>query len=259
VRSTAPADPCVVAETIIDASGSGYTVRFDSGEGSNARLKGFTITGGGTYGVYCKNSRPYIQQCAITDNGSHGIYIRQDDTRYCTPDIIKNKIYNNGGRGIYGYAYLASRLRPDIKRNWIYENSGYGVYIYKGTATVYENTVAGNTSYGIRHSSSGSTTVKNCIVWDNGNDLNGCSATYSCIEDLDGGTGNIHTDPNFVDDTNGNYRLTHGSGCIDSANGNVASDWDIFGQVRIDDPNTPNTGIGDPNYVDMGACEYKPD
>jgi parallel beta-helix repeat protein len=259
VRSTAPADPCVVAETIIDAEGSGYTVRFDSGEGSNARLKGFTITDGGTYGVYLKNSRPYIQQCVITDNGSHGIYIRQDGYTYCTPKIKKNKIYSNSGKGIYGKADISGRLRPDIENNWIYENNSYGIYIYKGVATVYNNTIAGNTSYGIRHYSLGSTTVKNCIIWDNGNDLSGCSATYSCIEDLDGGTGNIHTDPNFVDDTNGNYRLTHGSGCIDSANGNVAPGTDIFGQARIDDPNTPNTGIGDPNYVDMGACEYDPD
>ncbi len=54
------------------------------------------------------------------------------------------------------------------------------------------------------------------------------------------------------------YGLTHGSGCIDSADGDAAPSTDIFGQARIDDPNTVNTGIGDPCYVDMGAHEYDP-
>jgi hypothetical protein len=282
VRSTDPEDPCVVTATIINANGVGKVVSFDVDNGPDATFKGFTITRGGghgiycyesdpliskciiedngSYGVYCKNSRLDIKQCAITDNGSHGICIRQDDRDYCIPTIEKNKIYDNRGLGIYGSGYISSRLRPSIKNNWIYENDSFGIYIYNGTATVYNNTIAGNTSYGICHLSSGSTTVKNCIVWENGNDIYGsnCIPTYSCIQDLDGGAGNIHTDPNFVDDTNGDYQLTHGSGCIDAANGNVDPPTDIFGEVRIDDPNTPNTGIGDPNYVDMGACEYNP-
>jgi parallel beta-helix repeat protein len=272
VRSTDPGNWDVVAATIINASDSGYTVRFDSGERTNSRLKGFTITRGGKYGVYCKNTMPYIQQCAITDNGSHGIYMYQTSRAFCRPTIQKNKIHDNGGRGICGYGNISRKLRPSIKSNWIYENGGYGIYIYKGRATVYNNTIVGNTSTGIRHRSSGSTTVKNCIVWDNGNDLSGsgCSATYSCIQDIDPGTGNIVGNPNnpsFVD-RNGpddilgtaddDYRLSSGSPCIDAANGNVDPTTDIFGQARVDDPNTPNTGIGNPIYVDMGAFEYNP-
>ncbi len=48
------------------------------------------------------------------------------------------------------------------------------------------------------------------------------------------------------------------SPCIDAANGNVDPDTDILGNSRYDDPNTPNTGTGDPDYVDMGAYEYQP-
>jgi len=311
VRSTDPCDPCTVADTIIDAGGSGYPVRFDSGEGSSSVLTGFTVTKGGSYGIYCYSS-PVISNCIIEENGSSGIYsyrsgdptirgniIRDNGGRgiyaylsstsgTASPKIENNEIYDNSGYGIYvsattpgsGEAWptiennkiygnssygiystgSTSRLKPTIKNNWIYENGGTGIRTYNGEAQVLNNTIYGHTSYGIHHIlSGGSTTVTNCIVWNNNNDLSGCSATYSCIENLDGGTGNIHTDPNFVDAANGEYCLTHGSGCIDSANGNVDPPTDMFGQVRIDDPNTPNTGIGNPNYVDMGACEYDPD
>jgi hypothetical protein len=47
------------------------------------------------------------------------------------------------------------------------------------------------------------------------------------------------------------------SPCIDAANGTVAPTTDIDGYSRYDDPCTPNTGTGDPNYVDMGAYEYQ--
>ena len=50
-------------------------------------------------------------------------------------------------------------------------------------------------------------------------------------------------------------QIVSGSPCIDAADGDVASTTDIFGNSRYDDPNTTNTGEGDPDYVDMGAYE----
>jgi hypothetical protein len=86
-----------------------------------------------------------------------------------------------------------------------------------------------------------------------------------------GGTGCIYSDPKFVnagnpDGTDGIWftsddglRLSsaNNSPCIDAANGNVDPTTDILGNERIDDPCTPNTGIGDPCFVDMGAYEYQ--
>ena len=77
VTSIDPTDPDVVAGTIIDASGSGSVVTFANGETSNAKLTGFTITGGyGTSpvigylywggGVYCYKSSPTIVGNVIT-------------------------------------------------------------------------------------------------------------------------------------------------------------------------------------------------
>ena len=46
VRSTDPTDPAVVETTIIDGGGTTSVVTFDSGEGPDSVLQGFTITGG---------------------------------------------------------------------------------------------------------------------------------------------------------------------------------------------------------------------
>ena len=52
-------------------------------------------------------------------------------------------------------------------------------------------------------------TITNCIIWGNGDDLVGASATYSCIEDIDDlGTGNIFADPQFVRGPRGTYYLS---------------------------------------------------
>ncbi|MCU0663534.1 MAG: hypothetical protein MUC50_14550 [Myxococcota bacterium] len=51
--------------------------------------------------------------------------------------------------------------------------------------------------------------------------------------------------------------LQSGSPCIDAANGDVAPQLDLDGLSRYDDPLTPNTGAGTPNYADMGAYEYQ--
>jgi hypothetical protein len=84
---------------------------------------------------------------------------------------------------------------------------------------------------------------------------------------IDGG-GNIDADPMFVqspddggdewgniNDDYGDLRLQGGSSCIDAANGDVAFNTDFLGNPRFDDPNISNTGVGIPDYADMGAYE----
>ncbi|HPD46095.1 MAG TPA: right-handed parallel beta-helix repeat-containing protein [Anaerohalosphaeraceae bacterium] len=51
------------------------------------------------------------------------------------------------------------------------------------------------------------TTVTSCILWNNGDDLEGCPATYSCIQDGDPGEGNIDEDPQFRTGALGDYYL----------------------------------------------------
>jgi hypothetical protein len=84
VRSSDPADPAVVAATVIDATlaadpGTGKpVVRCDSGEGAGTVLSGFTLTGGtgDTFwfstssggGMFCRLSHPTVTHCVFTGN-----------------------------------------------------------------------------------------------------------------------------------------------------------------------------------------------
>jgi len=76
-------------------------------------------------------------------------------------------------------------------------------------------------------------------------------------------TENIDGMPTFVDAANGNYRLAPGSLGIDAANYEAylaagGGPEGLGGLARIaDDPASPNTGMGIPNFLDMGAYELE--
>jgi parallel beta-helix repeat protein len=83
------------------------------------------------------------------------------------------------------------------------------------------------------------------------------TATYCDFEEIFPGTGNISLDPLFADAGANDFHLTALSPCIDSG----TSEWpapsvDIEGRLRVDDPDTPNSGGGLLDYFDMGAYEF---
>lgn len=91
-------------------------------------------------------------------------------------------------------------------------------------------------------------------------DIQGCggSGSWNSACGTDGG-GNIEMDPLFVDPANSNLRLQLVSLAIDAGN-NASLPPDIFtdldGNPRmLDIPTVPDTGIGTPPIVDLGAFE----
>ncbi len=264
---------------IIDCQGTGAEThrgfRFHSGEDETSVLDGFTITGGyflrniggaircdGSSptitnniithnvaeeggGIFCiSGSSPMIAHNRISDNwtsdGGGGI-----ECAHSSPTIVNNIITNNYDGGIY----IMNSGSPTVAGNLIVGNTGYGgIYLYWGdvAATIKDNTIVGN-SGGIL-SWAAHATITNCILWGNGDDLAGCSATYSCIQDDDQGEGNIHSNPLFVDPLNSDYHLLPSSPCIDAGDPDYVADpneTDLDGKPRI---------IG--SRVDMGAYEY---
>ena len=104
--------------------------------------------------------------------------------------------------------------------------------------------------------------ITNCVVWSNSPDQIAGTAhvTYSNIQDGYPGEGNISSNPLFTDPTSGDYRLSPGSPCIDAGDSTAVPPGittDLDGNLRfIDDPDTPDTGIGYP-CVDMGGYEFQ--
>jgi hypothetical protein len=237
LRSTNPNDPNVVASTSIDANGFTNGVEFESGEDSNSVLKGFTVMNATSAGVFIDDGSPVITQCILQGNDAGAEY-RQNSVDTV---ISRCKIKDNTSYGIFG-----QKGNANIKNNLIYDNPRGIKTASSASAVISNNTLVNNDVYGIENSAQGQLTISNCIVWDCNDDLQRCSATYSCIQDGDSGTGNIDFYPFFEDYANNDFHITKNSPCVDRGDPNFtdSGQTDIDGDSRVID-----------GWVDMGADE----
>jgi predicted outer membrane repeat protein len=127
----------------------------------------------------------------------------------------------------------------------------------------FSGNVVGYSGGAIYLTNSASLIVQNCLLWgDEPHEIEafegaGYSIYYTLASGGYSGVGVIDSNPLFVDPET-DLHLQPGSPCIDSAQGDLAPLTDADGAPRYDDPDTPNTGVGSPGYVDMGAFEYMP-
>ena len=161
------------------------------------------------------------------------------------------------GRGVNAWPGSTVHVINDT-----FDNNGVGAFVHGGSVDI-ANSIITNTK-GI----SGWAAVQVCCggtlasvsysdVWANAKGV----ANYGGTSDPTGTNGNISSDPVYVNEAQGNYRLNYGSPAIDAADGQVAwySFADIMGDPRYNDSEVaPKAGIVDSNgnYPDMGAYEF---
>jgi len=197
-----------------------------------------------------------VRSCRIRDNGHsevldfYGIYFDGSSADISVCNITAN---NDGGI----YCDYAGTSGISIKDNWICGNgtgAGCGIYFSSGheelaDVVIRHNTIADNTGYGI--STPGIPDIKNCIIWGNGSgslQSSDYDVTYSCIAGGYTGTGNISSDPCFVDTDANDFHLGPDSLCIDAGDPGFtpdATETDIDGEERVIN-----------GRVDMGADEF---
>jgi len=245
LRSTDPNDSQVVASTVIDVNDRRLDVVTVSGKIPGAQsvlVEGVTLTGG-RCGIRSRNLRaPHtitFSKCRIVENYHFGVF------GYGNLRLVNCVLARNGKRAMH------------IPRR-------------RGGCEVINCTVVNNGRYGLV--GKGIVKIFNSIVWGNGNNLHRCSATYSCIEDLDEGEGNIHSDPLFIDVPNGDYHLQMTSPCVnagDPASNSSQEPGDGDGRINMGAyGNTPEATLvhgGDGTsctltvIVDHGSVIKKPD
>ena len=234
-----------------------------------------------------------IVDCTITDNfsdGGGGLYSCIGLIINC--DISGNQADWSGGAMMW--CDDCTVVGCNISDN-VASLSGYGAggAVFSQRATYTNCTFANNTALSggaIYAWQFHEPTLYNCILWGNlattnqGHQiqLNTSSGSYCTLtiaySDLEGGQdgvwkaydewciidwgdGMIEADPAFADPDAGDFRPAAGSPCIDAAdNTRVPGDLtaDLDGNPRfVDDPDTPDTGFGDPPIVDMGPYEFQ--
>ena len=248
----------------------------------DATLDGFTVTDGNANssapgpdksgaGVY-SDSTLTISNCVFTGNHSdfRGAAIFNYNNSYST---ISNCTFTGNTAGSYGGAILITDDSSPTIINCEFSNNtadmeGGAISIDANTIPSTCSPVITNCTFSensavsaggaISNWGAGATpTITNCVLWGDtaGSgpeiyDYSGAASdvNYSNVEGgWTGGTGNINSDPLFMDPANGDFHLTYSSLCIDSGDNSAAGIpiFDFEGEPRIVD-----------TAVDMGADEY---
>ncbi len=281
LRSTDPHDPNIVAATVIDCNGDPNNPHrgfyFHSGEDANSILDGFTVTnswawnGGGMYNSY---SSPTVRNCIFSDN-SAGQWGGGMFNWHSSPTVTNCTFRGNSAVDRAGGMW-SDRSSPTVTNCVFSGNSADWstsvMYIWYSGLLLTNCTFSGNLSRsgygsGLYSGFYSSVTIRNCILLDgiSSGPNASLSVTYSNIAGGYAGTGNIDTDPCFLDPgywdpngtpgdadddfwVNGDYHLRPGSPCIDAGD-----------PIYVAGPNETDMD-GDPRIingrVDIGVDEY---
>ncbi len=280
---------------------------FDSGEGPDSILEGFTITNGYAAGsfapdnrggaIYCYSSSPTIRRCAFVDNrGGRAAGAIQNSA---SSPVISNCTFTGNSVLVIqltfgGGGAICNSGGSPVLTNCIFtgNHAGWGGAVSNegSSPKIMHCTFTGNYGGGnaiCNWSDTCNPTVRNCILWNGGNEiLNQLDATiditYSDVEDGWPGLGNIDADPRFVEpgywDANGtpndanddfwvdgNYHLKsegwrwnaerqewdfdrYTSQCIDAG-----SPGSSLGEELLSVPEDPNNEWGQNLRINMGV------
>ncbi|HUT02886.1 MAG TPA: right-handed parallel beta-helix repeat-containing protein [bacterium] len=240
----------------------GNTIRNNSasdGGGVGSYLAGMSISGnsitdnlsswGG--GIFCWSDwEVWILDNTISGNwaesGGGGIA-----SWWMSPCVMNNQIVGNWSRRDGGG--ICCDFAETVSNNTIAENTaeadGGGIwceYVIMFNNNTISGNVAGGLGGGIYSPDYGGSHITDSIIWNNGDDLENCTATYCCVRDPDEGQGNIHADPLFVSGPFGDYYLNAQSPCIDAGSRPAA-------EAGLSRMTTQADGTPDAWTVDMGV------
>ena len=154
------------AVTIIDGQQKGSVVTFNSGESSEARLSGFTLTngsgGGATIydggGISIYNASPTVSGNVVTLNQGCGAGINVSvGSPIIENNVISKNIAGCDGAGMYLFDATSATIKSNVITGNI-ANSGNGGGIAMndaGTLLIENNTISGNSATGLSPASQG--------------------------------------------------------------------------------------------------------
>jgi len=284
--SSYPTSVTIINSTINDntstqtgAGGAGvYAAYYCSISASNSQINNNWAKRGQGGGIVAEGYGSFLTLtgCTISGNsiedGNGGGIATWNDVNTIADCTISNNSASDwaGGISAYGEVTITNSLIVEnsaITTSPYHNYGGGGVYLYEASPAYITNcTISSNyTSYhggGVVVEAS-SATITNSILWNNSAALSddeiyttgggSVTVTYSDVENSWIGSGNINSDPLFLDATNGDYHLTSDSPCIDTGINSAPNipSYDFEGDPRIFDADDDGTAV-----VDMGADEF---
>jgi len=240
-----------------DLTGNSYSVVTGSGTNNTAVIDGFTITMG---------NADVASGDANNSNRSGGGMYNSLGSPTVKNNTFTGNTANNGG-GIYNYGSLPIITNSIFSGNTAIVDGG-GMYNYfSSSPTITNSTFSENTASSLgggMYNSESNPTLTNSIIWGNtsggifNDEVLTPTVTYSIVQDGYTGTGNLNTDPLFVDAAGGDYSLMNTSPAINT--GDPATDLSLF----PGGPDNPEDLSGNPRVfdgliqtIDMGAYEFQ--
>ncbi len=249
-------------DSVLDAGGNGAALTIINTDGVVIRDLTITNAAGDAFGgLYCANSTVSAERCRIEGNSAAfgaGVFLSEScvTLKECR---IEGNIAEKSGGGIYiwqsrvlidscvitdnsadeGGGFSCWYSAPRVVRTVIAKNSAAtcgGILSDEAFPIIVNSAIADNSSTqeeaGGLHGIEGVFTssvprIMNSIIWGNGKAISGvrqvriefCDTDEIGYADADG---NLSEDPQFVNATEGDYTLAHGSPCIDSGNPQAA-------------------------------------
>ncbi|MFG0328685.1 MAG: choice-of-anchor Q domain-containing protein [Phycisphaerales bacterium] len=256
-------EDCIFFDNSTLEGGSGV---YNIGGDSVFRRCSFTTntTPGGGAGFYNFVGLPRLDDCDFVRNSSAfgAAFVNDSGLPIITNTRFVRNVSTGDGGAIHitnGFLQLVNCLfdaNEAARGAVVFDIRGFPEFINCTMANQVAN--EGGVSLG---SDFGELVFRNCVMWDNGaNPIAGAALQdiqYSVIEGGYLGEGNINIDPEFADD---DLRLSAASPAIDAGMNDalpIFATADLDGRPRqLDDPSTPDTGLGEAPIVDMGAYEF---
>ena len=234
---------------------------------NGATLSGFTLTNGATPqttgnnrggGVYCQSTNTIVTNCVITGDATSGSGGGAYSGTLINCTIANNSAASSGGGAYTGTLNNCLVTGNSASYGGAVDSSVFPLQTILNNCTICSNSasVVGGGLFSAGSAAPSYLFTTNCIVMGNiaptgsnyyfgvGSEL---TLNYCCTAPIPAnGTGNISSDPQFVDPLDGNYHLQSTSPCINAGTSNAVESVDLDGNPRI---------VG--GFVDMGAYEYQ--